>query len=98
MARSLARAVRRREPTLDPGPWLGDVSGPVHLLHGRHDRLIPFSEMLRLAEALPRGSVARCTVTRLFGHSARHALPGWGESAREAVEFVKALSGLLTLV
>jgi pimeloyl-ACP methyl ester carboxylesterase len=98
MAHLLAGAARRREPTLEPGPFLQDIQGPVHLLHGRHDRLIPFSEMLRLAEALPPGILARSTVTRLFSHSSQDPLPGWRESAREAVEFVKALSGILGLV
>lgn len=98
LARLVAAAARRREPTLEPGPWLGDVPGPVHLLHGRHDRLIPFSEVLRLAQALPPGTVARCTVTRLFSHSSQDALPGWRESAREAAAFVRALSGMLGLV
>jgi dipeptidyl aminopeptidase/acylaminoacyl peptidase len=98
LARLVARAARRREPTLEPGPWLEAVPGPVHLLHGRHDRLIPFSEVLRLAGALPAGTVARCTVTRLFAHSSQDTLPGWRKSAREAAAFVRALSGLLALV
>ncbi|MHB1193202.1 MAG: dienelactone hydrolase family protein [Longimicrobiales bacterium] len=98
MARLLAAAVRLREPTLEPASFLQDVPGPVHLLHGRQDRLIPFTEMLRLADALRSGVLARGTVTRLFAHSTRDALPGWRESAREAAAFVKALSGMIELV
>lgn len=98
MAHLLAAAARRREPAIEPGPFLADVPGPVHLLHGRQDRLMPFTEMLRLGEALPAGVLARGTVTRLFAHSARDPLPGWRESAREAVDFLKALSGMLGLV
>jgi pimeloyl-ACP methyl ester carboxylesterase len=98
MARLLAAAARRRQPTVEPGPFLRDVPCPVHLLHGRQDRLIPFSEMLRLADALPPGVLARSTVTRLFAHSSQDPLPGWRESVREATEFVKALSGILGLV
>ncbi len=98
MARLLAAAVRRREPTLEPGSSLQDVPGPVHLIHGRKDRLIPFSEVLRLAEALPQKALARSTLTRLFAHSAQDFLPGWRESAREAAGFLRALSGMMGVV
>jgi len=98
MAHQLAAAARRAEPTIEPGPILGDLEGPVHLMHGRHDRLIPFSEMLRLVEALPEGVLANAVVTRLFAHSSRDPLPGWREGAREVTAFLKALSGLLGVV
>lgn len=98
MAHRLAAAARRAEPAIEPGPLLGDVTAPVHLMHGRQDRLIPFSEMLRLAAALPEGALASAVVTRLFAHSSRDPLPGWREGAREVITFVRALSGLLGLV
>lgn len=98
MAHKLAAVARGAEPTIEPGPFLDRIPGPVHLLHGRQDRLIPFTEMLRLAEALPDGVLARGTITRLFAHSSRDPLPGWRESAREGAEFLKALSGMLGMV
>jgi hypothetical protein len=43
----------------------------VILLHGRADRLIPYTEALRLAAALPAHVQQRLTVTRLLGHTKR---------------------------
>lgn len=97
MAHQLAAAARRSTPLADPALWLGAVPGPVHLLHGRQDRLIPFTEMHRLAAALPPGALALATVTRLFAHSSQDPLPGLGEGAREVTAFLRALSGVLSL-
>lgn len=98
LAHLLAQAARREDPALEPLPALGDVKGPVHLLHGRQDHLIPFTEMLRLRDALPPGVETYGTVTRLFGHSAQDPFPGIREGAREARTFVAALSRFLELV
>lgn len=98
IAHALAAAARRVEPAIEPAPQLTRVPGPVHLLHGRQDHLIPFTEMLRLARALPDGVETRATVTPLFGHSARDALPGLLYGAREGVRFVRALAGVLGVV
>lgn len=98
MAHLLASAARRSTPLADPGPWLGAVPGPVHLLHGRQDRLVPFSEMHRLSATLGPGVLARGTVTRLFAHSSQDPLPSLGDGIREATAFLRALSGVLGLV
>lgn len=98
MAHALAAAARRTDPLVEPGPALDRVRGPVHLLHGRQDRLIPFTEMLRLRDALPPASLAASTVTRLFAHSSSDRLPGPAEAVREAAAFLRALAGFLSLV
>ncbi|MDP2958433.1 MAG: hypothetical protein Q8N53_18545 [Longimicrobiales bacterium] len=95
LAHLLASAARKVDPSIEPGPALRGATGPIHLLHGRRDHLIPFTEMLRLRNALPPESLARSTVTSLFGHSSQDPLPGWSESVREGVAFVAALSGIL---
>lgn len=98
MAEALAAAARRVDPAVDPTDLLGDVDRPVHLLHGRHDRLIPYSEGLRLGRALRSDVLVRSTVTSLFGHSARDRFPGPVAGTREAVRFVRALAGILSLL
>jgi acetyl esterase/lipase len=57
------------EPLLDPGPYLGRVPVRVFLAHGRGDRLIPWTEMVRLARALPPARVQSTGITGLFAHS-----------------------------
>ncbi|MFC4350173.1 hypothetical protein ACFOW6_01315 [Fodinicurvata halophila] len=49
------------------GKDLGTVDFPVLLLHGRDDPVIPYSESLRLAEALPEGT-AEVTLTEGLMH------------------------------
>lgn len=95
MAHALAAAGRAVDPQIEPALQFSDIPGPVHLLHGRQDHLIPFSEALRLEQALPSGAVASATITRLFGHSARDPLPGPVESVREGVRFLGALGRIL---
>lgn len=98
LGHQLARAAREAAPELEPAPRLGSVTVPVHLLHGRHDHLIPFTEMLRLRDALPGNALARSTVTRLFAHSSQDRLPGPAESIREVRSFLGALNAMLNLV
>ncbi len=98
IAHALAAAARRVEPGVEPAPLLRAAPGPVHILHGRQDHLIPFSEARRLYEALPAGIQKRVTVTRIFGHSARDPLPPVPALPAEALRFLSALSGLLGLV
>ena len=95
MAERLAEAAARVHPAMDPGPSLARVRRPVHVLHGRYDRLIPFTEGLRLQRALAGAEWSRTTVTRLFGHSGQDPFPGVIEGARELTRFVRALHGVL---
>lgn len=98
MAVALAEAGRRVEPALEATRTFGEVEGPVHLLHGRQDHLIPFSETFRLSKALPAGVVHGPTVTSLFGHSAQDPFPGIVQGARETAAFFRALAGVLGVV
>lgn len=96
MGAMLEAAARGADPLLDPAPRLGKVRVPVHLLHGRKDHLIPFSESVRMAQALP-ATDARLTVTRLFGHSAQDRLPILSGLV-EVPRFARALGAVLTAV
>ncbi|TVP42284.1 MAG: hypothetical protein EA350_16700 [Gemmatimonadales bacterium] len=71
MCELLARTASRHHPLLDPVPSLPPLGVPVHLVHGRQDVLIPWTETTRL-EALirPRAPKVHATVTGLFAHSA----------------------------
>ncbi|HSG09009.1 MAG TPA: hypothetical protein VLA36_11675 [Longimicrobiales bacterium] len=98
LAHKLAAAGRRVDPLIEPGPSLSSVPGPVHLLHGRQDHLIPFTELYRLEAALPRDIETHAIVTRLFGHSSQDPFPGVVDGLRESTGFVRALSRILGVV
>lgn len=99
LAGALARAAVRVEPLLDPGPHLAGVPVPVVLAHGRDDRLIPFTETLRLARDLPASRVAACRITALFAHSGgTDRSLGPAGLVTEGLRFAAALRRTLSLV
>ena len=69
LADELASAGLRVYPELDPAGRLGGLRARVCLLHGRFDRLVPFSETLRLASEVPPAARCSVTITRLAGHT-----------------------------
>jgi dienelactone hydrolase len=98
-ALELADAARRTDPLMDPIAFLPHVGVRTLLAHGRDDRLIPFTETLRLSRALPRASLAGCTITSLFAHSGgtERGLGPIG-LVRESARFVAVLSRILRLL
>lgn len=101
LVRGLAEAGRRTSRTLDPAAALQRVRTPVKLLHGRGDRLIPFTEALRMEARLRQSPAAErsgptCTVTPLFAHSRGDGLGFRLGLAREGVIFARALAGILS--
>jgi dienelactone hydrolase len=99
LADDLADTVVRVDPLLEPRPFLPAVGVPVVLAHGRDDRLIPFSETLRLAQHVPPARVRSITITALFQHSGgtRSGLGPVG-IAREGARFLLLLRRVLRLV
>ena len=97
LARQLTEAALRTSPRMDVRPRLGDVPGPVHILHGRSDHLIPFTEARRMGAALPADAVAQVTVTALFGHSAQDPFP-WTRGIQETAGFFRAMTRILGVV
>ena len=98
LADAMGRAMLERYPDLDPGPVLGRLRSRIILSHGRADRLIPWTESLRLAEMMPPGADVHTTITGLFAHSA-HA--GWMHPlarARETAQFIRLLNTALAAV
>jgi dienelactone hydrolase len=99
LADDLAGTVVRLEPLLEPRPFLPALAVPVVFAHGRDDRLIPFSETLRLARHVPPACIRSITITSLFQHSGgtRSGLGPVGVT-REAARFLLLLHRVLRLV
>jgi pimeloyl-ACP methyl ester carboxylesterase len=99
MADLLASAALAADPLLDPGAHLSRLATPTLLAHGRDDRLIPYTEMLRLQRDVPPAARRGSTLTALFAHSGgtRHEL-GPAGVATEAVRFVALLRRILERV
>jgi hypothetical protein len=98
LAERLAHAAVTAEPLLDPGPHLPEVPVPVFLSHGLHDRLVPWTEMVRLRRALPAGRVDTSGVTSLFGHSTGERRLPTPASAPEGVRFLRLMHRMLRLI
>jgi pimeloyl-ACP methyl ester carboxylesterase len=101
LATAMAEAALRAEPELEPGGRLAGLDAPVVLLHGHADRLVPFSETLRLAQQVPAGMLRTATVTKLLGHTRRSETAGIRNPrlfADEAGAFVRFVRTMLNAV
>jgi pimeloyl-ACP methyl ester carboxylesterase len=98
MAEAITEACRRVEPRLDPGSYLANVDIPTRLVHGRGDRLIPYTECLRLHEGLPPSARNGRTITGLFSHTADRDEGSWLGRVWETVAFFQVLRGLMNTV
>jgi dienelactone hydrolase len=98
LAEKLAEACGRVDPLLEPLGDLGRVDLPTQLIHGRGDRLIPFTEGLRLMDGLPAHARRGATVTRLFDHSSDTAPTSLATRVVETAAFLRALNRLIATV
>jgi len=98
MSQRLAEAALRVDPLMDPQPFLPALRVQTLLSHGRTDRLIPFTETIRLSRALPAERLEGCTITALFEHSGgtNRRLGPLGLAA-EGVRFLAVLGRILHL-
>jgi hypothetical protein len=97
LAARFTAAALGEAPGLDPRPRLGSVRARVVLSHGRQDRLVPFTETLRLLTMVPPQAEATATITGLFAHSAG----AWLHPVhwfRETAAFVRLLDRALYAV
>ena len=94
----LAAACRDAEPLLDPAADLARVPIPTRLIHGHGDRLIPFTEGLRLHHGLPEAARRGLTVSRMFNHSADSAPTGILDRALEKVKMLSAIRDVINTV
>ena len=95
---ALAGACRRVDPLLDPADSLSRVCKPMRLVHGRGDRLVPFTESLRLQRSLPAHVRSHVTVTGMFAHSADAAPPSMRARLWEGALLFEALRGVINTV
>ena len=95
----LTRAALTAAPLLDPIPFLSQVETPVQLIHGRNDRLIPFTETLRMEAAFPEKKRVDTTITALLDHSEQGGrLASIGKEVSEGVKLLRTLGRLLGTV
>lgn len=95
LADDLAVVALDLDPALEPGDAIAAVTTPTILVHGRDDRLVPYTESLRLATKLQGARPLRVLVTRLFAHSAHGSPLGPPAYAVEAWRFAAALRRML---
>lgn len=95
LAARLVDAALRVEPSLDPAAALPELAARAILVHGRTDRLVPFTETLRLAEMLPPGALGASGITGLLSHSGNEGRGGVWERARESARFLRLLVAAL---
>jgi pimeloyl-ACP methyl ester carboxylesterase len=98
LAVAIAAAGRRHSPLVDPAVELSRVTHPVHILHGRGDRLVPYTESLRLRELLPQSVDRQCTITGLFAHTANARPATITDQVREGAILFRGLQRMLALV
>ena len=95
----LTRAALEMAPLLDPLPFLNRVETPVQLIHGRNDRLIPYTETLRLEAAFPENKRIDTTITALMAHSEQGGrLASIGKEISEGAKLLRTLGRLLGTV
>lgn len=104
----IVSSARTADPLLDvqAQPWNqkpagspsgGSISPRIHLMHGRGDELIPFSETHRMAQLLKEYS-PRVDITELFSHSRGQSGPrGLSRRMGASVRFLRAVDHLLSL-
>ncbi len=97
-ARALAAACRAEEPELDPFGRLHRVRVPTQVIHGRGDRLVPFTEGMRLMEEVPAAFRRGVTVTRMINHSKDNVPAHPVDHFCEAALLVRALHKLVNTV
>jgi len=98
LARELSDTCRALEPELDPTASIQRVVVPTQVIHGRGDRLVPFTEGIRLMDQLPARVRRGVTVTRMINHSKDHVPPSRVEHAYEASRLFRALHQLVNTV
>jgi dienelactone hydrolase len=98
LAPALAQAMREDTPLAEPTPYLGRVKVPVRLIHGWEDRLIPYSETLRLRDRFPDSADVRVHMTGLFAHSYPDGVRGRFQDLKERILFLRMLMDILSLI
>jgi pimeloyl-ACP methyl ester carboxylesterase len=94
LAERIAAAALANHSVPDPLPFLERLDQRIVLAHGLDDRLIPYTETLRLRAAMPPSVDARVFLTRMFAHSSRDTLSRL-QYPREVVRYISLLRSAL---
>jgi pimeloyl-ACP methyl ester carboxylesterase len=98
MGRAIAEAARREAPLLDPISGISEIGAGVRLLHGRSDRLIPYTETLHLEATLrSRSDDLDARITGLFAHSGQSGAGDLTSRVREGANFIRVLASVFDL-
>jgi hypothetical protein len=98
IAEALAKAGETASPLFRPASLVDGIEVPVRLVHGREDRLIPFTESLRLKEAFAPEANVRVDLTCLLAHSRRDGAGGSDGEFVEQLRFLRIMANILGLV
>jgi pimeloyl-ACP methyl ester carboxylesterase len=83
---------------LDPRPHLSAMTCPVHIVHGRDDDVIPFTEAEKIRHALPDAVRARVWLTGLYAHTGSSGLWAFLQKARLVPSELRSLVGILRAI
>ena len=83
-------------PLIDPKPYLARIRTKVQLIHGKDDRLIPYTETLRMQASFPAGRRVDTTITAFFTHSDQGGrLSSLRHEFREGLKLARTLGRVL---
>ncbi len=95
-AKRLADAVMASSSLMNPKPFLADINVRVQLIHGEGDRLIPYTETLRMQASFPPERTVDTTITALFTHAEQGGrLSSLRREVREGGKLALALGRVL---
>ncbi len=98
IAKRLAEAVMESVPLMDPRPYLARIRTQVQLIHGKDDRLIPYTETLRMQASFPAERRIDTTITAFFAHSDQGGrLSSLRHEFREGLKLVRTLGRVLRI-
>jgi pimeloyl-ACP methyl ester carboxylesterase len=78
---------------LDPRPYLAAVRPSVHLVHGRDDDVVPYTQIDELKAGLPAG-LAQSYLTGLYGHATNVGLLSQLENLPLLVDELRTLGAI----
>jgi len=94
---ALARKTER-ERFLDPRPHLHGLRCPVHIVHGRDDDVIPFTQADVLAQAMPKTIAVKTHLTGLYHHTSSTGLGALVKQIPALAGEGRALVGILRAI
>ena len=88
-------AAPEKTTLLDPRPHLHRLRAPAHIIHGIDDDVIPYTQLHKLAEAMPANASVETYLTGLYGHTNPENPPS---PIAQAPKIAKELATMLRMV